>query len=248
MLKTKDYSIFKFARENREVKTKNLEKIKDSIKKLNLLHLRPILVNKDMEIIDGQHRFEAAKAMGLDLYYLIDENSSNDNMFLLNQQRSWRAEDYINFYAKSGNKNYILIQKFMKANHLNFECAFCLLMDKPKKTGGLEFINMRDGKMIIKEENYDKGQEFIEYYKQITHLIDQKTQYRKQHTKTSKFITSLSFFVNYCDVSKDYLLTKLDRHVGKYHPCYTFNEYLIMWKNIYNFHNPNRVSIGIDED
>lgn len=69
MKETKDYNIFKKHPNNREIFHANLEKIKRSIQIKNLLEYRPIIVDKKMQVIDGQHRLEAARQLGVPIYY-----------------------------------------------------------------------------------------------------------------------------------------------------------------------------------
>lgn len=68
MEKTKNYSLFKKYAKNRDIDGRHVEKLIASIKTANLLDCEPILVNEKMEVIDGQHRLEAAKSLNLDIY------------------------------------------------------------------------------------------------------------------------------------------------------------------------------------
>ena len=36
--------------------------------------MRPIVVNKKMEVMDGQHRLMAAKQLGVEIYYQEEKN------------------------------------------------------------------------------------------------------------------------------------------------------------------------------
>ncbi len=104
---TEDYSVFKKNSSNRDIDQVNLKKIVNSIKIKNLLELRPLVVNSNMEIIDGQHRLEAAKILSLAVYYTVRKEIENSDIILLNSaQKPWILSDYIQFYAKEGKKNY----------------------------------------------------------------------------------------------------------------------------------------------
>lgn len=99
ILSTKDYSIFKSVNFNREKNRRHIETLKKIILKENLLHLHPILLNEKMEVVDGQHRLEAAKELGLPVYYIRGEISYdhilNSNLF----QKKMDLEDVIKFYS-----------------------------------------------------------------------------------------------------------------------------------------------------
>ena len=72
ILRTNNYDMFKFKKENREI---NYNKVNNLKRKLidDGRQIMPIICNKNMEIIDGQHRFEALKELAWDVMYYIDE-------------------------------------------------------------------------------------------------------------------------------------------------------------------------------
>src|SRR5215469_12497290 len=99
ILKTSDLSIFKNVSFNRDKNKKHIQDVVKIIKKENLLHLHPILVNNEMEVIDGQHRLEAAKDLGLEIFY-IKSNLSYDHILTSNLiQKNATLIDVIKFYA-----------------------------------------------------------------------------------------------------------------------------------------------------
>lgn len=71
ILKTKDYGSFKEINSNREVDQRHVRSLVAAIEQKNLLHVNPIVCNADMEVIDGQHRLEAARALGVEIYYTL---------------------------------------------------------------------------------------------------------------------------------------------------------------------------------
>jgi ParB-like chromosome segregation protein Spo0J len=71
-MKTTDYKLFKINKLNRIVQTGHIEKLKKSIEKVGYLKYNPIIVNEDMEIIDGQHRYFACVKLNLPIYYEVE--------------------------------------------------------------------------------------------------------------------------------------------------------------------------------
>jgi ParB-like nuclease domain len=113
---TKDYKKFKFLNGNRDVNQAHLKKIARSMA-LNpeLLPVRPILVNEDFEIIDGQHRYTAAQELGLPIYYEVAKGlKATDAIDLNRNQRNWTLLDYAKAYKTEGNKNYSLFLEFVE--------------------------------------------------------------------------------------------------------------------------------------
>lgn len=103
---TEDYKIFKKIDSNRDINKGHLKKLISSIKTKNLLYLFPVIINKMMEVVDGQHRIEAAKSLGIPIYYIIDNDITKGDIAMMNSNRkSWSLKDYIEFYAKEGNKD-----------------------------------------------------------------------------------------------------------------------------------------------
>lgn len=113
--KTFDYDQFKFMEANRTAAKFRVNKIIQSIEQVGYIVPSPILVNKDMEIIDGQGRFCACKEMGLPIYYTIADNAGINECIAMNMgQANWTTRDYINSYAARGYKAYLLLQNLIE--------------------------------------------------------------------------------------------------------------------------------------
>jgi len=99
---TTDYSMFKQAK-NRNVDSRKVAKKKKSIAQINLQ--QPIIVNKRFQVVDGQHRFQALKELGLPINYVVSYNwsSDEDTATMNNTQDSWNTENWAEFRASQGN-------------------------------------------------------------------------------------------------------------------------------------------------
>lgn len=116
---TKAWKLFKIIDANREINKSHLKKLIAAIEKRNLLHLFPIIVNQQMQVIEGQHRLRAAEHLQHAIYYIIDnEVTSTDIAIVNNNRKAWSAKDYISFYAKSGLPDYKHLDKLIK----NYPC------------------------------------------------------------------------------------------------------------------------------
>lgn len=100
---TKTYSIFNKVIGNRDLNSKNLTRIKESINEIGLQV--PILVNENKSIIDGQHRLQAAKELQIPITYIISNESCEDNIDQLQISKKWTAYDFCNRNALRGNKD-----------------------------------------------------------------------------------------------------------------------------------------------
>ena len=100
--KTKNYEMFKFREDNRlKIDQSHVNKLINSIQSRNLLDMRPIIVNSDYEILDGQHRLLAAKNLGVEIYYEIEEKLEHKDIILMNVAKSWAVCDYMNYFVKN---------------------------------------------------------------------------------------------------------------------------------------------------
>ncbi len=107
ILVTKDYGKFKTLPGNRFVDKAHVKFMRSRIEKQNLNPQFPILVNEDLEIIDGQHRLRALEELKLPVYYEIREGLTIDSTIQLNSgTRNWTWKDYCQSFASRGNVNY----------------------------------------------------------------------------------------------------------------------------------------------
>lgn len=110
---TTDYTIFRTG-QNRDVKEKDVKRKLISIQEDGLQ--LPIVVNRRMEIVDGQHRFEALVRLGEPVPYLVSSNWKNEyhTAVINNTQRTWSTENWAEFRAK---ENPIIAQALLLAEN-----------------------------------------------------------------------------------------------------------------------------------
>lgn len=101
---TRDYNKFKLLRCNRPIRFNGA--LERSMRHENKLHLYPITVDREFNIIDGQHRFDIARRHNLDLYYQVDEHAEIDAIPGLQTGRAWSLVDFLHFYLHRGVKIY----------------------------------------------------------------------------------------------------------------------------------------------
>lgn len=108
---TEDYDKFKYLKGNRKVKRN------PSLERSILVHgmLIPISVNENMEILDGQSRYEIAKKFGKKILYRVSQGFGMKEVIDLNNtKKAWKLDDYINKYVSDGNLEYEKLQKLSK--------------------------------------------------------------------------------------------------------------------------------------
>lgn len=136
---TNDYNIFKYIKSNRELNETHVKTLMEEISKHNYLNIRPILVNKKFEVIDGQHRLEAAKRLGVPVFYQVIEGDVYDLMTSLNIQRPWALKNFIHSYAEKGLKPYQRILEV--SSRFSMSPAVISRVFPPKKCGDKDYIS-----------------------------------------------------------------------------------------------------------
>lgn len=107
---TDDFSIFKLNPYNREIKENKVKNfmsqgVKDVV----------FLVNKQGEILDGQHRIEACKRLKQSVTFQIIDDAEADYIHEINTVGSaWVFTDFLEHFAQRGFKQYIFLQNFIK--------------------------------------------------------------------------------------------------------------------------------------
>ena len=72
---SRNYNMFKFKDGNRDLNYINVNKMEESLKKHGWV--TPIVVDNNYYIIDGQHRFQAAKNLGMPIAFIRMSNDFN---------------------------------------------------------------------------------------------------------------------------------------------------------------------------
>jgi ParB-like chromosome segregation protein Spo0J len=70
-----------------------VKRLAEEMKVKNLLHLYPIVIDQDGVILDGQHRFEAAKSIESEIYYVQSENDYQISD--VSQSNSMQSVDFV---------------------------------------------------------------------------------------------------------------------------------------------------------
>ena len=235
---TRDYEIFKKEKHNRAVDALALRKLIFSIKANNMLQFRPIICNKKMEVIDGQHRLEAAKALDLEIYYQVMEDSTPEDIILLNNnQKRWTTMDYINFFIGQGNKEYIKYQEFARSKDMEVEEMLYAFRDfagaRTKiKTGGLKFFNDAEKEAI---------EELIAKYKKVLETMQRYVLGETYFLKTRKMQKAIFSIFKNPEVDLQTLLKKITIKSDSIKPCADITAYYTMLRDIYNWKNPNKI-------
>lgn len=165
--KSKEYEDFSLIDGNRPVNLYHVQALKESMEEnQELIPAIPIVVNEDLEILDGQHRFYALRELGAPIYYVVIQGASLKQIQKLNTtSKAWKMEDYANSYAKIDNENYIkFIEIKEKFPEFSYGAVIMFLQKDVKNYTSLK--NFKTGLFTLRD-NVEKGIEALEQLRGI---------------------------------------------------------------------------------
>lgn len=238
-LHTKDYSIFKHIAENRPVRGSHVKKLIKSIQATNLLESNPIIVNAQMEVIDGQHRLEACKKLDIPVYYVVRKQSGIAEVRQLNDNvKGWTIADFARSYADSGKEDYIQLIEYTESFGIPLGLSATLLAGLPISDGGGDGqVKIRDGSFKIKSEK--KAYKIANYLQEIMPYTEGSV------WRNRVFIRALMQFYAKDRVTHDTFVTQLERHPDKLCSQKDYREYMLAMQDVYNHRRKQNERIDI---
>jgi hypothetical protein len=239
---TTDYFIFKKHESNRNLDQANINRLKASMQAKNLMMFKPILVDKHMRVLDGQHRLEAAKCLGIEVYYQIDKESDAEEIILINaNQKRWGKEDYLNYFISKGNENYLKVQEFCKKHMITLAEFLRIDPIRFNKQGFKQDVFVMGTYKFPELEKFQRLNCTMDNLSKINQKLESFLLREKKFTKSAMFKRALIEFINREDVIMDVFLNKLTYKIEALHGCADSISYINMFKDIYNWRNQNPV-------
>lgn len=190
--RTKFYDMFKFKKENREINYNKVLSLKSKLLE-DGRQIMPIICNSNMEIIDGQHRFEALKELNWEIsYYIDDAITSKDLISINNTQKSWGLLDFIHFYASSGDETYKKLEKICNEyDDIPLKAILVAISSKYIKE-----YKIKSGELSFTNEEFEEGEKALEFLRKL-----------RKNIKIKINNQAIFFFL----VTKVYYLENIDR-------------------------------------
>ena len=223
---TTNYDQFKVVNSNRTIKQRNVEKLMKSFELTKgMSKSKPIIVDGNYNVIDGQHRLMACKKMGIPVHYVVTEDTIDSIPIFNTYQEKWGIEDYVIYYANKGNENYIRLLEVKRRAGVSINaCLECLGFATSKTSN----FALKEGRFVF-EEDIDKSVEHIEKVMRLCYVIKGK---RNVSTKITRAIRTLSKIRTF---NLDAFIEKITRYQGKLYNCTTSDEYIDMFVSINNY-------------
>lgn len=225
---TDDYGIFSRKEGNRQVNRLHVERLKTSIEEEYLVS--PITVNESYEIIDGQHRFEAARQLGKPIYYIVCEDYGLDEIHRLNEiNQSWTLGDFLEGYSNKGIDSYITAKEFMGNNNINSVQLTLNLLDKDRSQSKLKKM-FKDGNFEI--TSLEWAQNFMDKLEDFKVYFDS--------WNTSLFTKAFKKLYEHKNYEHSEMVKKLEYLSHNLEKRSTINQYLELLVRIYNHKKRSR--------
>lgn len=240
-----DYEKFITINGNRVLNARNLQKIKDSISKTYLI--APICVNKEWQIIDGQHRYEAAKALNFPIrYYMCKEYRLNEIQVLNANQSNWTNKDYLESYCELGFEEYLKVRNFLNQfKGIGLANALTLISKGALSSADVKSYGSPRKGTDIKKNTFREGT-----YKATD--LSNGIQIAKDLMVLSKYLDfykKRAFVIAFkkCHVNENFnfglFLKKIEKFPSKAYDCPNTEHFINMIEELYNYRNKNKVNL-----
>lgn len=225
ILSTTNYSQFKPLKGNRRVVQGHLKNIIISIQENNLLSVQPILVNEKYEIVDGQHRLEAARRMNIEIYYVVVPATGIREVQLLNATHAnWTMNDYMDSYAELGYEEYVSLQIFCRKHNITVANALVLTSNQRQLMGRVN----RFKRGLFEVQDAEQAEIAAELGRQIFLKCDDSVRSDRQ------FWFAILRIIDNKDVDRDRLIESLSSLPEKINKQISTNRYLLKFEEAYN--------------
>lgn len=153
VLQTWDYNLFRLFPENRQVTGQHVrDLIKDPTFPLSYM-MHPIVINEEMFIVDGQHRFYACRRLNLPIYYITQIGASSKDIIPCQNSKRWSIDDYIRYYSKKGDKNYLWFLEFRERYAITIFQARLIVRSFIEEKSSKSVDIFKLGKLVVKDES-----------------------------------------------------------------------------------------------
>ena len=155
---------------NRNVPQSNVNALKKSIEKNNALYLKPITIDNEYYIIDGQTRYKACQELNMPFYVDIVNSMewSNEDLISINTtQRNWKLQDYLRYYVKFNTDSYIAFEQFLKLHkHITIQMLIAIF-NKTNSRSHLNSKTFKNGELKYDNSNKSTILEWLGWLHQI---------------------------------------------------------------------------------
>ena len=186
---------------NRRIKESHVRKLMRSYRKEGFL-FRVMYLNEYLEVIDGQHGIEAARRLGLPIYFMVMPGWGKKEVTTLNvSSDSWTLQDFMHLYAEEGNPNYVVFREFFE-NHW-FDITTCQIMILKRRIRSRGEDIFKEGKLIVTDLQLARAQ-------QLAKEVETFENYHPKGCYKRNFVQALQFLYEQRNYKFEILIAKYE--------------------------------------
>lgn len=225
---TTNYSLFKKLHGNRDINKLHLGRLIESMRGSYLYTV--IIINELSEVIDGQHRLEAAKTLGLPINYIVVKGYGLREIQIFNANTSdWTTDEYVAGYCDLGYSEYITYQNFKKEFGLNHRHCQYLLANSG--SGSQSAFKRGTWKVLDLETAREHAVKLL------------KVAQHYEGWKRRSFVACMISMFKNADFVFDEFLDKLRQNPSKLTDCAKTEQYKIVVEKIYNYRRSKKINL-----
>jgi hypothetical protein len=232
---TTNYGLFVANDDQRKLDQNHAKRLAQSMAKVGFIPSKPVQCWKrgdKLIIVDGHHRYEAAKALGIPLCYVVESAESQHMIAAENfLVKKWNGEDFIRLYANRGIPDYVELLGYAEKSGLTLKFASSMLIDNQASSGNA-------GQAL------NKGEFKIKSRKQIEAFIALRAKVAAKEIMHPRFISAWSkcYYVNEFDPSQ--FAHKCALYSGFLTTCNNEDQALAMIEQIYNHKQSTKIPLA----
>lgn len=177
------------------------------------------------EIKDGQHRFEAAKRLGIPVWYVVVKDCDLSPSEINAGQKAWALKDFVDSHISLGNAEYMVLRDFSANYRIPLSIAASLLSANGCGTSDGVTKRIQEGLFKVKDQRW------AERIGAICREIGEVFQY--MHTRNA--VSSIARFALVKEFSDLQMIEQCQRYSNMLKPCGTVDQYSLMFEEVYNF-------------
>ncbi len=219
---TNSYSMFTFLDEKSQSKEKNRDigksrknkYIKELSRKNALIDL-PIVVNKDMEILEGQGRFVAIRELKKTIYFKFAAVLNKQDIPHINRpQMPWSSNDYFVKFLREKKPEYLKLKNFINKSKVHPLTVALSIVNGNETRPGIGVFKTGDFKYPENDafawNTVEHIKEFAPYFDHYNHryfmlgVLKLKQNHRYNPKRMMKKVKKYSFLFHKCDSCAEY--------------------------------------------
>ena len=235
---TKNYDMFLLMEDNRDVSDeKHIKDLMGSMERNGFLQSKAISVRNNSnkyEVLDGQHRLEAAKRLGIAVWYNIDDEIPVTALPDLQISKKWLPKDFLKHFVMNGVKSYIKLQELSLQYPKVSITTIALLLEGCNQGEG-SVNRFKSG--TIKITAWDKAVTALKYADELYTL------YKQEWLFGRTFLVEFIHIIGIPGYKQKTLLEKLKYRSEEFRQMLSAAGYLKMIEQVYNYkaHASNRI-------